>query len=83
MAFEEGGERIKDLNIILERVAFAATLFDKDGISVRFMNSDLDKNGRPLQTDNIVTEAHIKAIIEGKAFKGYLALIKCKLYLIY
>lgn len=31
MAFEEGGERIKDLKLILQRVAFAATLFDEDG----------------------------------------------------
>ena len=39
MAFEEGGERIKDLRLVLERVAFAASLFDDDGIEVRFMNS--------------------------------------------
>ena len=31
MAFEEQGERIKDLELILQRVAFAATLFDEDG----------------------------------------------------
>jgi hypothetical protein len=31
MAFEEQGERIKDLELILKRVAFAATLFDEDG----------------------------------------------------
>lgn len=31
MAFEEQGERIKDLELILRRVAFAATLFDEDG----------------------------------------------------
>lgn len=31
MAFEEEGERIKDLELILQKVAFAATLFDEDG----------------------------------------------------
>jgi len=31
MAFEEQGGRIKDLELILHRVAFAATLFDEDG----------------------------------------------------
>ena len=30
-AFEEQGERIKDLELIMQRVAFAATLFDEDG----------------------------------------------------
>jgi hypothetical protein len=73
MAFEEDGERIKDLRIILDRVAFAATLFDKDGISVRFMNSDLsqmrDNNGRPLQ-DGIATEAQVESLMRGVQFKG-------------
>jgi hypothetical protein len=39
MAFEENGERIEDLKLILSKVAFAASLFDQDGIEVRFMNS--------------------------------------------
>jgi len=73
MAFEEEGSRIKDLKVILERVAFAATLFDKDGISVRFMNTDLsqtrDNNGRSLQ-DNIATEAQIENLMRGVQFKG-------------
>jgi hypothetical protein len=45
MAFEEGGSRIDDLKLILERVAFATSLFDEDGIQVRFMNSTLQGNG--------------------------------------
>lgn len=73
MAFEEEGSRIKDLRLILERVAFAATLFDKDGISIRFMNTDLsqmrDNNGRPLQ-DGIATEAQIESVMRGVQFKG-------------
>ncbi|KAK9389040.1 hypothetical protein V1515DRAFT_322779 [Lipomyces mesembrius] len=45
MAFEENGERIHDLKLILSRVAYAAALFDNDGIEVRFMNSTVQGNG--------------------------------------
>lgn len=45
MAFEEGGERIADLKLILGRVAEVATLFDDDGISIRFMNSPVNGDG--------------------------------------
>ncbi|KAF2011269.1 hypothetical protein BU24DRAFT_354661, partial [Aaosphaeria arxii CBS 175.79] len=73
MQFEEEGSRIKDLRLILDRVAFAATLFDPDGISVRFMNTDLsqqrDQSGRPLQ-DGIANEGQIEAIMRGVQFKG-------------
>lgn len=31
MIFEEGGERIQDLKVIMGRVAEVATLFDEDG----------------------------------------------------
>lgn len=31
MVFEEGGERINDLKVIMGRVAEVATLFDEDG----------------------------------------------------
>ncbi|GBF92690.1 hypothetical protein Rsub_05059 [Raphidocelis subcapitata] len=41
----EGGERIEDLKLILSRVAEIATLFDDDGILVRFMNSNVEGNG--------------------------------------
>jgi hypothetical protein len=73
MQFEEEGSRIKDLRLILERVSFAATLFDQDGISLRFMNTDLsgmrDQSGRPLQ-DGVATEAQIEQIMRGVQFKG-------------
>ncbi|KAJ9091827.1 hypothetical protein QFC19_008941 [Naganishia cerealis] len=45
MAFEEGGERIDDLKLIMSRVAYATSLFDQDGIQVRFMNSRVEGNG--------------------------------------
>lgn len=73
MQFEEEGSRIKDLRLILERVSFAATLFDADGISVRFMNTDLssarDQQGRPLQ-DGVANEGQIEQIMRGVQFKG-------------
>jgi vWA found in TerF C terminus len=45
MAFEQNGQRIDDMKAILDRVAFATSLFDDDGIQVRFMNSTLQGNG--------------------------------------
>ena len=45
MAFEENGERINDLKLMVGRVADVATLFDEDGILVRFMNGTLEGNG--------------------------------------
>lgn len=73
MQFEEEGSRIKDLRLILERVSFAATLFDADGISMRFMNTDLsgarDNSGRPLH-DGVASEAQIEQIMAGVQFKG-------------
>ncbi|CAD6572623.1 MAG: hypothetical protein CYPHOPRED_004901 [Cyphobasidiales sp. Tagirdzhanova-0007] len=45
MAFEQGGERVDDLKLILNRVAYASSLFDSDGIQVRFMNSNIDGDG--------------------------------------
>ncbi|XPS93016.1 hypothetical protein M3J09_002391 [Ascochyta lentis] len=73
MQFEEEGSRIKDLRLILERVSFAATLFDADGISLRFMNTDLsgvrDQQGRPLH-NGVASEAQIEQIMRGVQFKG-------------
>ncbi|KAL2374477.1 hypothetical protein RJ035_007094 [Blastomyces gilchristii] len=63
MQFEEGGERIKDLKLILSRVTYAATLFDDDGIQIRFMNSDL-------QGDNIRNEQQIEHLISTIKFSG-------------
>ena len=45
MAFEENGERIEDLQLIASKVAEVATLFDDDGILMRFMNSPMEGNG--------------------------------------
>ncbi|KAM0722399.1 hypothetical protein Q7P37_001840 [Cladosporium fusiforme] len=67
MAFEENGERIKDLEVIMQRVAFAATLFDEDGIEIRFMNDD-DIPANMLE--NVRTEQQIHQILSGKRYKG-------------
>jgi len=66
MQFEEKGERIKDLQLILSRVAFAATLFDDDGIDVRFMNTDPP----PQQTSGIRSEQQIDQLLQGHRFSG-------------
>ncbi|EEH38507.2 hypothetical protein PAAG_08234 [Paracoccidioides lutzii Pb01] len=63
MQFEENGDRIKDLKLILNRVTYAATLFDDDGIQIRFMNSDV-------QGDNIRGEQQIEQLINNIQFKG-------------
>ncbi|KAF8058948.1 hypothetical protein HT031_005516 [Scenedesmus sp. PABB004] len=41
----DGGERIADLKLILGKVAEVATLFDDDGIALRFINSNAQGDG--------------------------------------
>lgn len=67
MSFEENGERIKDLQLILQRVAFAATLFDDDGIDIRFMNEDTIPEQH---LSGIRTEQQIGQIMANKRYKG-------------
>ena len=66
MSFEEGGERIKDLRLILERVASIATVFDEDGISMRFMNANYDIAA----VEHIRTEQQIERLMSTVQFKG-------------
>ncbi|KAK9248161.1 hypothetical protein V1506DRAFT_453300, partial [Lipomyces tetrasporus] len=63
MAFEENGERIDDLKLIISRIAFAAALFDNDGIEVRFMNS-------PIQGNGVNSEAAASNLISQIKFAG-------------
>jgi len=67
MSFEENGERIKDLQLILQRVAFAATLFDDDGIDVRFMN---DESMPPNMLSGIRSEQQVEQLLANKRYKG-------------
>ncbi|GAA5903059.1 uncharacterized protein JCM6883_002678 [Sporobolomyces salmoneus] len=64
MAFEEGGSRIDDLKLIVSRVAFAASLFDDDGIEVRFMNSRIEGNGLKTeqQASNLVSQVRFSGL---------------------
>jgi hypothetical protein len=67
MSFEENGERIKDLQLILQRVAFAATLFDDDGIELRFMNDDeVPMN----MLSGIRSEQQVEQLLRNKRYKG-------------
>lgn len=66
MQFEENGERIDDLKLILQRVSYASTLFDPDGISIRFMNTDLPEG----MADNVRDEASIQRIMNGVKYSG-------------
>lgn len=63
MAFEEGGDRIDDLKLIVSRVAEIAALFDEDGISVRFINSEIEGN-------NIRSAAEVHSLIGRITFTG-------------
>ncbi|KAI9890402.1 MAG: hypothetical protein M1814_004188 [Vezdaea aestivalis] len=63
MAFEENGERIKDLKLIISRVAYAASLFDANGIDIRFMNNDLAQS-------NITTDGQVDQIMSQVNFRG-------------
>ncbi|KAJ3114454.1 hypothetical protein HDU96_002074 [Phlyctochytrium bullatum] len=63
MKFEEGGERIDDLKLILEKVAEVAVRMDDDGVSVRFMNS-------PIQGDNIRTPGDVASLVSRVNFTG-------------
>ncbi|KAK5938400.1 hypothetical protein PMZ80_009370 [Knufia obscura] len=63
MAFEENGERIDDLKLVINRVAFAAGLFDDDGIQVRFMNSQQQGN-------NIKSQQQVEQLIGSIRFQG-------------
>ena len=63
MKFEENGERIDDLKMILCKVAEIATMFDDDGIIVRFMNSNV--NG-----DGVRNSAEVEALFSQVKFTG-------------
>lgn len=63
MAFEENGERIDDLKLILNRVAHATSLFDTDGIQIRFMNS-------PTQGNGIRNEQQVEQLLAQIKFSG-------------
>ncbi|KAL7417137.1 hypothetical protein BDY24DRAFT_376808 [Mrakia frigida] len=63
MAFEENGDRIVELRLVLQKVAFAASLFDADGISIRFLNSRVEGN-------NVTNEQAVTQLLTQVQFSG-------------
>ncbi|KAH7424577.1 hypothetical protein KP509_11G014200 [Ceratopteris richardii] len=63
MIFEENGKRIDDLKFILSKVADIATLFDDDGIAVRFINSNVTGDG-------ICNAADVEKLLSRVRFSG-------------
>lgn len=63
MVFQENGSRIDDMKLVLARAAYAGSLFDADGIEVRFINSDVNGN-------NIRSEPEVEALVQRVNFKG-------------
>lgn len=74
MRLEEKGERIKDLKLIMSRVVSVATLFDDDGISIRFLNnwhSDPAMDGFDMRRlDGIRNERMVDHIISKIQYVG-------------
>jgi hypothetical protein len=72
MQFDEGGSRIDDLKLILTRVVSVATMFDEDGISVRFMNDQKAPKPYfgPTELDGIRTEQQVEQIFNKVSFSG-------------
>lgn len=72
MQFDEGGSRIDDLKLILTRVVSVATMFDEDGISVRFMNDQKPPKPSfgPNELDGIRTEQQVQHIFGTVSFSG-------------
>ena len=63
MAMAEDGARIEDLKLIVSKVAEIATLFDDDGIMVRFFNCSTEGNG-------IRSEAEASRLLSGVQYVG-------------
>lgn len=63
MQFEQGGERIEDLKMILSRVTYATSLFDQDGIEIRFLNSQVQGN-------HVTSEGQAGQIVSQIRFSG-------------
>ena len=84
-------DRIDDLKVILTRVVSAATLFDDDGISVRFINWQPPENPRPEDNtmplsslNNIRDEAYVERLVSMTPFKGLTAVgSKMKQHILY
>lgn len=63
MVFEENGSRVDDLKLILKRVSYAASLFDDDGVQIRFFNSSVNGEG-------IKNEQQVMDLVSRVQFNG-------------
>lgn len=63
MVFEEGGERVEDLKLVVSQVADVVGLFDSDGMSIRLMNSNQ-------KADGVRTSTEAVAFFNGVNFSG-------------
>lgn len=68
MEFYKADGRIDDLKVVLTRTVSIATMFDDDGISVRFMN-DVPKIN-PRELDGIKTEQQVEDLVRRTDFTG-------------
>ena len=64
MAFEDKGERIDDLKFILSKISDIITMFDDDGILVRFMNSNVNGDGIRNSSDvqQLISKVHFSGM---------------------
>ncbi|KAI4127303.1 MAG: hypothetical protein LQ338_003263 [Usnochroma carphineum] len=74
MTFEQDGARVEELRKILTSVVYVATLFDDDGISIRFMNdwpSNPATDGFDMRRlDRIQNEQMVEHIMSKARFVG-------------
>lgn len=74
MVFDEGGTRVRELKEIITSIVYTATLFDDDGISIRFMNdwpSNPAMDGIDMRRlDRIQNEQMVEHIISKAQFNG-------------
>lgn len=73
MQIDQGGDRINDLRLILSRVAYAASLFDENGISIRFMNTlrqKFERGDGTFEDDNVKSQEHVERLMKKVNFSG-------------
>lgn len=68
MDFYKSDGRIDDLKVVLNRTVSIATMFDDDGISVRFMNDTPRID--PLELDGIKSEPQVEDLVRRTDFAG-------------
>lgn len=68
MDFYRADGRIDDLKVVLSRTVSIATMFDDDGISVRFMNDT--PRIHPRELDGIRSEAQVEDLVRRTDFTG-------------